>query len=1016
MATPPTPPPIGGIDPVTIEGAQEVLTRTTPDSDVSVGVLEKVFGAGWWDYLNLHGQLGDGGSSALFGVYTEHGQAAATVIGAIFSVMNVLALAFLVMLFVYVMGVGVLGTAHEGQPLGKRYSTLWTPIRGALSVMLLVPLPWAQGLSFLQALLLMFVYYGIGAANTVTDAAMTYLEKNQGLAAPNFQPVGGVSDIVDNTVQSILTLKMHAQDNYGDKDAREASRYSASWVPIREKPGFFGRIYNSVTNAEPPPVSPPAGPAVYRIGRVPGVCTGKVGKGKCIIRYAYQYVTIEKNQTSDKAFGGAEITCADAASAACARRLQAFAAMQGKAEEIAAFIARDIGDPASYQGYNGGLQRGSVKIAQEILLRMAADNLAESTRNANAPDDRTGELSAEAELIRSQGWAMLGSWYNRLAEHDRKTLPTSAAALSIKTFPVRFSEAKRTFFSPQAYQERIKAYQMYKRAGGNWKSSVENATSCTAYPVDEYGLDDAGIDPCAESRVNDELDDYLDVSSPEGLSDKATEILAESLSYGPDSWASYLSTGDALRNLQTLGNFYIAGVQTAAAGFLTLKIAGAFVGGATDGSAWGLVLQIFTGEGIKDGVMAATNINDSFLGRLIAGAMGALLFAGMALAYYLPMVPFFLWLMGVIGWVILVMEVMAASPLWAIAHAIPDGEGMAGQHGKQGYMLFLRVLARPSLMVVGFFISVLLFDAFAGMVGAGFRMAQYDAGAWRTPAYLVAYALLMTILVVVVAHKCFSLITWIPDNVLNWIAQLHANLGEGQDEHRAQGLAVAVNRRLEAPGAFGSGHPEPPGLPPGPGGGLPDGAATPSRRGAPRGALAARVDNGGRLEGAEKTAQEAPSSSLSSVHEDSAGSSLGQGAGAQPGAAHQVPGGAERGRMAERPADDQKAPAGSGGTGGAARSGRSSAPSGGASSGSDTDAAPSASASHDANGPAESPVVPEKQPATARRTNSATSPSTFNAVEEVFRVAKQAADTSSEHKPVRPQVPGESGVGDERLS
>ncbi|WP_419642544.1 DotA/TraY family protein, partial [Thiolapillus sp.] len=222
MATPPTPPPIGGIDPVTIEAATDVLGSTDPTKDVSVGVLEKIFGSGWWDYLNLHGQLGDGGSSALFGVFTEHGQAAATVIGAVFSVMNVLALAFLVVLFVYVMGVGILGTAHEGQPLGKRYSTLWTPIRSGLAVMLLVPLPWAKGLSFLQALLLMFVYYGIGAANTVTDAAMTYLEKNQGLSAPNFQPVGGVSDVVDNTVQSILTLKMYIKDNYGDGRRPEA--------------------------------------------------------------------------------------------------------------------------------------------------------------------------------------------------------------------------------------------------------------------------------------------------------------------------------------------------------------------------------------------------------------------------------------------------------------------------------------------------------------------------------------------------------------------------------------------------------------------------------------------------------------------------------------------------------------------------------------------------------------------------------------------------------------------------
>jgi len=963
MATPPTPPPIGGIDPVTIEAATDVLGSTDPTKDVSVGVLEKIFGSGWWDYLNLHGQLGDGGSSALFGVFTEHGQAAATVIGAVFSVMNVLALAFLVVLFVYVMGVGILGTAHEGQPLGKRYSTLWTPVRSGLAVMLLVPLPWAKGLSFLQALLLMFVYYGIGAANTVTDGAMTYLEKNQGLAAPNFQPVGGVSDVVDNTVQSILTLKMYIKDNYGDDRRPEAGRYSAHWGPILEKPGFFGRIYNSVTNSEPPPVSPPAGPAAYRIGRVPGVCKGKVGKGKCVIRYAYQYATLEKNQTSDKAFGGAEIACADAAGPACARRLQAFADMQKKAEEIADFLARDVGDIEAYQG--NGPQRGSVKIAQEILLRMAADNLAESNRKANDPGNRTNELSAEAELIRSQGWAMLGSWYNRLAEHDRKTLPTSDSALSIKTFPVQFSEARRAFFAPQAYQERLNAYQMYKRTGGNRKSSLADMAHCTEYRKDEYGLDEA-VDVCAENDVQDELEDYLDISSPEGLSTRATEILTQSLSYGPDSWASYLSDGDALRNLQTLGNFYIAGVQTAAAGFLTLKIAGAFVGGATDGSAWGLVLQIFTGEGIKDGIMAATNVNDSFLGRLIAGAMGVLLLAGMALAYYLPMVPFFLWIMGFIGWVILVMEVIVAAPLWAIAHGIPDGEGIAGQYGKQGYMLFLRVLARPSLMVIGFFISILLFEAIAGVVGAGFRMAQFDSGAWRTPDYLVAYAVLMTTLVVVVAHKCFSLITWIPDNVLNWIAQLHTNLGEGQDAHRAQSMIIAASRRIDASGTHGSGLPKPPpGT--GPGGNLPGGAATPAHQDTPSGALAARTDHADRMEGAEKAESQAP------VVDVDAKTDL---PGVQPGLDKQVAAGsAERGGTAEHQTGDQKTVSSEGGDRG--------------------------------SGATEGAKSPE---AYSKGENGS------GAVRDVFRIASQAFDASSEQKTSESRVSPESVVGGQKRS
>ncbi|WP_419609715.1 hypothetical protein, partial [Thiolapillus sp.] len=63
----------------------------------------------------------------------------------------------------------------------------------------------------------------------------------------------------------------------------------------------------------------------------------------------------------------------------------------------------------------------------------------------------------------------------------------------------------------QAYQERLNAYQMYKRTGGNRKSSLADMAHCTEYQKDEYGLDEA-VDVCAENDVQDELEDYLDIS------------------------------------------------------------------------------------------------------------------------------------------------------------------------------------------------------------------------------------------------------------------------------------------------------------------------------------------------------------------------------------------------------------------------------------------------------------------------------------------------------------------------
>jgi len=62
---------------------------------------------------------------------------------------------------------------------------------------------------------------------------------------------------------------------------------------------------------------------------------------------------------------------------------------------------------------------------------------------------------------------------------------------------------------------------------------------------------------------------------------------------------------------------------------------------------------------------------------------------------------------------ILVLEAVVAAPVWIAAHAMPEGEGIAGEHGRRGYMMLINILLRPSLMVIGFFLSIVLISAFS---------------------------------------------------------------------------------------------------------------------------------------------------------------------------------------------------------------------------------------------------------------------------------------------------------------
>jgi len=151
---------------------------------------------------------------------------------------------------------------------------------------------------------------------------------------------------------------------------------------------------------------------------------------------------------------------------------------------------------------------------------------------------------------------------------------------------------------------------------------------------------------------------------------------------------------------------------------------------------------------------------------------------------------------AMIGWIILIVETLFAAPLWAVGHLIPEGDGLAGQHGRQGYMLMLGVLARPPLMVAGFFASIIIFTAIGKVVGASLMVyqASVSAGNITGPIAGLAFIILLISVMIVFAHKIFGLITHLPENVTKWIGGQATSLGEHQDESRIRGMAVVAGR------------------------------------------------------------------------------------------------------------------------------------------------------------------------------------------------------------------------------
>ena len=269
-----------------------------------------------------------------------------------------------------------------------------------------------------------------------------------------------------------------------------------------------------------------------------------------------------------------------------------------------------------------------------------------------------------------------------------------------------------------------------------------------------------------------------------------------------------LLKGDPIANLQETGDWLMNGEIPSAVGtYLLARSVASGANAESKGAGWfGEATNWATG---------AANAATKAAGPVVMAILLGLFIVGVTWAYYLPSIPFILWMLGIIGWLILVIESLVGAVIWAAGIALPEGEGIFGPRGDQGVMLFINVMFRPALMVVGFFASFLLLDTVGTWVGANvgvFMGSAFGTGVQWNPITWIAAAVIISILAVLLVHKIFGIILWIPDNVMRWVGGQGPQLGEGAGEQQAHGHFVGAagivqksGRQKEKSGARGTG-------------------------------------------------------------------------------------------------------------------------------------------------------------------------------------------------------------------
>lgn len=99
----------------------------------------------------------------------------------IFRVFNIVVLSLGTIVVVYTVVASTLNTAQEGEVMGKKWSSMWLPLRSAGGLAIL--LPTSSGYSLIQILMMTIILKGVDAGNAVYNTILDRAGEGQGLTA-----------------------------------------------------------------------------------------------------------------------------------------------------------------------------------------------------------------------------------------------------------------------------------------------------------------------------------------------------------------------------------------------------------------------------------------------------------------------------------------------------------------------------------------------------------------------------------------------------------------------------------------------------------------------------------------------------------------------------------------------------------------------------------------------------------------------------------------------------------------
>lgn len=642
---------------------------------------------------------------------------------------------------------GVVQTAHEGEVLGKRMSTVWYPIRTVVGIVGMVPI--FQGFTMFQAVMMLLTTVGIGIGNSLWTAGVESTSQMQALInEAKFEP-----SAVSDTRKAVHNVFLSGVCMAAQRDSE--SRHSPPLAPsqlVRDQP------YEVRTRME----------GGYRFG-------SQDDPQKCGAIFVQASGRSEDAMFAFRA-GGVDYNRI--------KEISRNAYVSG----LNPLVSSTMNVANNWYAERArSLASGAVapEVPLEQLDAIAREFMANTHAAITAYNVDGGALKASVKKNMTElGWFGAGAWYSTLAEANAAIADASKGA-SIASIEV-----------------------------GGGVSQLETTTTRAV---------DAAADGLSRAQSN-EL-----ASSGDGSRAILDSAIKDFCSVGGADMSS--SMGTATGNC-SLGQSIVSGAIRAAA-------IGSGGGGNGDGSigfdSAGLVNPLIMMKNIGDHVMsfsstvliggaaieflasrtpvgkvlgAASSLpggEKSGLAKWLPNLAGAweilkmvaivLLVLGAFLSIYLPLVPFITWMGAILAYAASVIEGLAGASLHAMAHLDGEGDGM-GQRTAHGYIFFINVLARPALMVIGFFVASALMIVVGTLQAHLFlpAMANVQGNSVTGMFSIGAFLIIFGVMNVTLISACFNLIYVLTDQVIGFVGgNISSHMGR-ETEDKAHNVFLMAGR------------------------------------------------------------------------------------------------------------------------------------------------------------------------------------------------------------------------------